>query len=97
MNDEHAKPAGLPLNDGLGPLPTSAEDEAVVRSRLSKTPAEAYERGYMDGAARERERWKARVEEAFRDGYCSRETYNDKETSCVDDQWASAKAYLLRA
>ena len=47
--------------------------------------------------AAERERWVARVEEAFREGYCSRETYNDKETSCADDQWACAKAFLFRA
>ncbi len=55
MSDD-ATPAKVRLNDGLGPLPTSAEDDAVVLARLSKTPAEAYERGYMDGAARERER-----------------------------------------
>jgi hypothetical protein len=50
------EPLALKLTEGLGPLPTSAEDEAVVLARLSKTPAEAYERGYVDGAARERER-----------------------------------------
>lgn len=38
-----------------------------------------------------------RIEEAFRDGYSARETYNDMETSCADDQWAKAKQSLLRA
>ena len=51
----------------------------------------------LTAVAAERERWAARVEEAFRDGYCSRETYNDKETSCADDKWASVRAFLLRA
>jgi hypothetical protein len=54
MSTEDTAEAGSKV--GLGPLPTSAEDETVVLARLSKTPAEAYERGYMDGAARERER-----------------------------------------
>ena len=58
-----ATPAKVRLTDGLGPLPTSAEDEAIVLARLAKTPAEAYERGYMDGAARERERWAAKCDE----------------------------------
>lgn len=44
------------------PLPTSAEDESVVLARLSQTPAEAYERGYLDGAARERERLRVDAE-----------------------------------
>ena len=50
--DDDATPAVLRLNDQLGPLPTSSEDEAIVLARLSKTPAEAYERGFMDGHAR---------------------------------------------
>lgn len=58
QHEDTKQPAafGAPFERELGPLPTSAEDEAIVLSRLSKTPAEAYERGYMDGAARERER-----------------------------------------
>ncbi len=60
--------------------------------------ARTYSQDELDAAvAAERERWVARVEEAFREGYCSRETYNDEETSCADDQWACAKASLLRA
>ena len=34
--------------------------------------------------AAERERWTRRVEEAFREGYYSRETYNDKDTTMFD-------------
>lgn len=51
-NSEPNQPLGLALTDPLGQLPTSSEDEASVLARLSKTPAEAYERGYLDGYAK---------------------------------------------
>lgn len=97
MTDQ-ATPAKVRLTDGLDPL-INAEmaayyegeygDHSVVKYRLHAF-AQAVQ-------AAERERWTRRVEEAFREGYYSRETYNDKDTTDVDEQWSRAKASLLRA
>lgn len=39
----------------------------------------------------------AQIEAAFREGYFSRETYNDKDTTDVDEQWQKARAALTAA
>lgn len=94
-------PANVGSNGGLGP--TLKPDGWAMGERYY--PEATTQLGNLRfGAQAERytaEKVRAllaeRVEEAFRDGYSSRETYNDKETSSADDQWASAKARLLRA
>lgn len=36
------------------------------------------------------------IEEAFREGYASRATYNDKDVSDVNDEWAKNKPHFLK-
>jgi hypothetical protein len=55
------------------------------------------EQAVSDAVAAERERWKARVEEAFRDGFYSPRTYNDTVLNTAGEAWEEAKAGLLRA
>ena len=96
-----SQPAQVGSNAGLGPT-LKPDGWAVGQSYY---PEATTHLGHLRfGAQAERytaEQVRAllaeRVEEAFRDGYSSRATYNDMETSCADDQWASAKAWLLRA
>lgn len=45
---------------------------------------------------KQRQVWEQRVKEAFREGYYSQSTYNDKEVSDVDAEWESKKKSLLR-
>lgn len=36
------------------------------------------------------------VEEAFREGFCSRETYNDSTVNDEDEEWEKLRSYYLR-
>ena len=57
-----------------------------------------YDQAALDAAvAAERERWIARIEEAFKEGFYAPRTYNDTVLNTAGDEWEEAKAGLLRA
>jgi hypothetical protein len=99
--DQAAQPLGVGSSEGLGP--TLKPDGWAIGQNYYTGDTERF--GNMRfgveaaryRADQVRALLAARIEEAFRDGYCARETYNDMETSCADDQWAKAKSWLLRA
>jgi hypothetical protein len=71
-----------------------------VESLITAASAQAYAEPLAAhrvalAVAAERERLRVRVEQAYREGYWARETYNDAEVSDVDEKWARAKAGLL--
>jgi hypothetical protein len=72
-------------------------DVAAVRSECAELLKTCAESAWREGSAEERERWKARVEEAFRDGFYSPRTYNDTVLNTAADAWEEAKAGLLKA
>ena len=47
--------------------------------------------------AAERERWQARVQDAFREGFYASITHNDIVLNTADEAWEEAKAGLLKA
>lgn len=46
--------------------------------------------------AAERERWQARIYDAFIEGFAAPETYNDKLLNDSDTEWAKVKDSLLK-
>lgn len=82
--------------EALPPLPPAAygndcttEEEAYTADQM---------RDYARAALAQRQQVPdARLEAAFREGYFSRETYNDKDVTDVDEQWEKARAALTAA
>ena len=90
----------------LGPLPEPTLEDHEYEMWGQNVLADFYtadqlraerQRCYELGVAAERERWQARVEEAFRDGFYSPRTYNDTVLNTAGEAWEEAKAGLLRA
>lgn len=76
--------AGLPLGWVLLPLSRLLPD---LYQKSQPAPA-------AEPVAWSENMVRARIEEAFREGYWARETYNDTEVSDADEKWEGAKVGL---
>lgn len=93
-------PAEVRSNDGLCMLDDDEADPVRLWAEIHRLRAAVQGPDgfatWQEAATAERVRRAARIEEAYREGFAARETYNDMDVNNVDEEWAKAKASLLR-
>ncbi len=88
------------VNDGGYPGMSKAFDAHMGAScwvdPAYRPDASTWAAAWKAAVAAERERWQARVQEAFKEGFYAPRTYNDTVLNTADEAWEEAKAGLLR-